>query len=90
MAAHTGERLISQAESLALSAQGPDPVRGPGGGGTGPRPPGQASSPPAESSVSQQRSMELESQCDDLDPEVEAVLSVHLDHHSLSLEMDFL
>ncbi|KAM6936883.1 Fanconi anemia group A protein [Xenentodon cancila] len=33
---------------------------------------------------------QLEAQCADLDPELAAVLSVHLDPHSLSPEMDFL
>ncbi|XP_059191150.1 Fanconi anemia group A protein isoform X2 [Centropristis striata] len=33
---------------------------------------------------------QLESQCAELDPEVAAALSVHLDPHSLSPEMDFL
>ncbi|KAM4573595.1 Fanconi anemia group A protein [Odontesthes bonariensis] len=33
---------------------------------------------------------QLESQCADLDPELAAALSVHLDLHSLSPEMDFL
>lgn len=41
--------------------------------------------PPAALSSSQ-----LQSQCADLDPEVAAALSVHLDPHSLSPEMDFL
>uniref|UniRef100_A0A3Q3IM50 Fanconi anaemia group A protein N-terminal domain-containing protein n=1 Tax=Monopterus albus TaxID=43700 RepID=A0A3Q3IM50_MONAL len=45
------------------------------------------SSPTALSS-SQLR--ELETQCADLDPEVTTALSVHLDPHSLSPEMDFL
>ncbi|XP_041795312.1 Fanconi anemia group A protein-like [Chelmon rostratus] len=43
---------------------------------------------PAALSSSQFR--QLESQCADLDPEVAAALSVHLDPHSLSPEMDFL
>ncbi|XP_051239093.1 Fanconi anemia group A protein isoform X2 [Dicentrarchus labrax] len=43
---------------------------------------------PAALSSSQIR--QLESQCADLDPEVAAALSVHLDPHSLSPEMDFL
>ncbi|XP_078114148.1 Fanconi anemia group A protein [Sander vitreus] len=44
--------------------------------------------PPTALSSSQLR--QLESQCADLDPEVAAALSVHLDPHSLSPEMDFL
>ncbi|XP_038562985.1 Fanconi anemia group A protein isoform X1 [Micropterus salmoides] len=44
--------------------------------------------PPAALSSSQLR--QLESQYTDLDPEVAAALSVHLDPHSLSPEMDFL
>ncbi|XP_044047745.1 Fanconi anemia group A protein [Siniperca chuatsi] len=43
---------------------------------------------PAALSSSQRR--QLESQCADLDPEVAAALSVNLDPHSLSPEMDFL
>ncbi|XP_037307939.2 Fanconi anemia group A protein homolog [Pungitius pungitius] len=42
------------------------------------------------SGVSSSRLRELESQCADLDPEVAAALSVHLDPPSLSPEMDFL
>nr|XP_046249117.1 Fanconi anemia group A protein isoform X2 [Scatophagus argus] len=45
-------------------------------------------SSPAALSPGQLR--QLESQCADLDPEVAAALSVHLDSHSLSPEMDFL
>ncbi|KAM7414081.1 hypothetical protein PAMA_019076 [Pampus argenteus] len=44
--------------------------------------------PPTALSSSQLR--QLESQCADLDPEVAAALSMHLDPHSLSPEMDFL
>ncbi|XP_053175938.1 Fanconi anemia group A protein [Scomber japonicus] len=44
--------------------------------------------PPTALSSSQLR--QLESQCADLDPEVAAALSVHLDPRSLSPEMDFL
>ncbi|XP_061577263.1 Fanconi anemia group A protein [Cololabis saira] len=43
---------------------------------------------PTGSSSSQLR--QLEAQCAELDPELAAVLSVHLDPHSLSPEMDFL
>ncbi|KAM8891127.1 Fanconi anemia group A protein isoform 3-T3 [Spinachia spinachia] len=44
----------------------------------------------APSGMSSIRLRELESQCSDLDPEVAAALSVHLDPPSLSPEMDFL
>ncbi|XP_047201810.1 Fanconi anemia group A protein-like isoform X5 [Girardinichthys multiradiatus] len=44
--------------------------------------------PPAALSSSQLR--QLECQCADLDPELAAALSVHLDPHSLSPEVDFL
>ncbi|KAM4734789.1 Fanconi anemia group A protein isoform 2-T2 [Anableps anableps] len=44
--------------------------------------------PPAALSSSQLR--QLQSCCADLDPELAAALSVHLDPHSLSPEMDFL
>ncbi|XP_070828741.1 Fanconi anemia group A protein-like isoform X3 [Chaetodon trifascialis] len=47
-----------------------------------------AQTSPAALSSSQLR--QLESQCADLDPEVAAALSMHLDPHSLSPEMDFL
>ncbi|XP_075931811.1 Fanconi anemia group A protein isoform X2 [Anarhichas minor] len=40
--------------------------------------------------LSSSRLRQLESQCADLDPEVASALSVHLDPHSLSPEMDFL
>ncbi|XP_034391255.1 Fanconi anemia group A protein isoform X2 [Cyclopterus lumpus] len=40
--------------------------------------------------LSSSRLRRLESQCADLDPEVAAALSMHLDPHSLSPEMDFL
>ncbi|XP_037538601.1 Fanconi anemia group A protein [Nematolebias whitei] len=45
-------------------------------------------SSPTDLSSGQLRQLEL--QCVDLDPELAAVLSVHLDPHSLSPEMDFL
>ncbi|KAM9375887.1 LOW QUALITY PROTEIN: Fanconi anemia group A protein [Pholidichthys leucotaenia] len=45
-------------------------------------------SPPTALSSGQLR--QLESTCADLDPELAAALSVHLDPHSLSPEMDFL
>ncbi|KAM9351947.1 Fanconi anemia group A protein [Symphorus nematophorus] len=49
---------------------------------------GISQTPPTALSSSQLR--QLASQCADLDPEVAAALSVHLDPHSLSPEMDFL
>ncbi|XP_068458987.1 Fanconi anemia group A protein homolog [Clinocottus analis] len=47
-----------------------------------------AQTPPT--ALSSSRLRQLESQCADLDPEVAAALSMHLDPHSLSPEMDFL